>query len=97
MKLIKKFRLVSLISLAVASVSIVAGTTSVLLVKGGEVSSAFDNNISNSINESPTNDLTNNNQTIKPLIPSASNFFNAKLSSPNGPILFWDTKITGAD
>ena len=104
MKLIKKFKLVSLISLAVASVSIVAGTTSVLLVKGGENqkindvnNSDFNQNVSGNNSSIVDTNNSNSDQTIKPLIPSASNYFNAKLSSVNGPILFWNTKITSAD
>ena len=104
MKLIKKFKLVSLMSLVVASVSVVAGTTSVLLVKQQKDiqkiddvnNSDFNQNVSD--NNSPIVNVDNNNvQKAKPLIPSGSNYFNAKLSSVNGPILFWNTKITSAD
>ena len=98
----KKVKLISLVSIGVATILSVATSTSGLLLKHNETI-----NINNDLNQNATENVSNNQpivdnvnnniQKTKPLIPSASNYFNAKLSSVNGPILFWDNKITSAD
>ena len=104
MKLSKKAKFISLVTVGVASTSIVAGTTSTLLSQKNQENSNVGSDLNNSLNSNNPDKITglpsitdNNVKQTKPLIPSASNYFNAKLSSVNGPILFWDNTITGAD
>ncbi|WP_412032554.1 lipoprotein 17-related variable surface protein [Malacoplasma muris] len=42
-------------------------------------------------------DTTQSTSNVKPLVPSVSNMYNPKLSSKNGPIVFWKNKITSLD
>ncbi len=59
----------------------------------------YNNSASKKIEDSNINaDATNPSaQEIKPLVPSVANMYNAKLSSKNGPIVFWKDKITSLD
>ena len=104
MKGSKKAKIISLASLGIASVTAV-GTSTTALINQQNDPNSFDSNLNVNLNQNQntiTNpsiegNLNNNVQQTKPLISSASNYFNAKLSSVNGPILFWDNKITSAD
>ena len=104
-KISKKAKLISLASIGIAATSVVTTSATGLLMEqketvnvNNDLSNDLNQNVTGNVNNKPVTDTTNNNiQQTKPLIPSASNYFNAKLSSVNGPILFWDNKITSAD
>ena len=101
MKMTKKIKTISFISLGVASTLVAVSAASVLVVNNSNYSNITvgDKNLVDNIDLQPAEEVNHSKapSDTKPLIPSASNYFNAKLSSVNGPILFWDGKITSAD
>ncbi len=91
MKVNKK--LLFLVPSAIASIALVP---TIGVIGARRISSRNSNTLGDvsNINQDVTNSTT---QSSKPLVPAYTNMSNPKLSSRNGPIVFWLDKITSLD
>ncbi len=91
MKINKK--LLFLVPSAIASIALVP---TIGVIGARRISSRNSNTLGDASNV--TQDVTNSTtQSSKPLVPAYANMANPKLSSRNGPIVFWLNKITSLD